>query len=143
MPLECWFCEKRESEKLHDVSLDFERYNYNDRVKQSLGEQPDVIKKTLIVPRCNACFQAHQRYNTLSIFSVIPMAVLAASLFLLFIKVNQNYVFLVMTLSVVGFGIVVWARHRYLSHKGTKAMVELEMQNKTIQKMLADGWYRK
>ncbi len=141
--LKCWFCEKNESENMHDIELDFERYNYTDRRKQEMGEQPDVIKKTLVVPRCNSCSRAHQRYNTMSLYAVIPMAVLASALFLLFARVDQNYVFIIMALSVIGFGLVVWARRRFLKHLGVKAMVELEMQNETIQKMLADGWYRK
>jgi len=140
--VKCWFCEKNETEHSHDIEIDFERYDYNDRQTQRMGKQAEKVKTTLVVPRCNACYEHQQVYNSLSLFVFIPGVVLAASLFMLFSRVNEILVFLTMAMSVVGFGIVVYIRRQYLKEKGVKAMIELEMRNEDIQKMLADGWYR-
>lgn len=140
--LKCWFCEKNESEQAHDIRIDFERRNNTDRKTQKLGVPPDMIKKTLVIGRCDACYACHQMYNFISMFAIIPMAILALSLFILFKDLNQIVVFATMAVSVAGFGAVVYARRRFLHKRGVKAMVELEMRNEEIQQMLADGWNR-
>ena len=140
--MECWFCEKNISEGTHDISLGFERFNYADKLAQKKGEQPNKINHTLVIPRCNMCYAAHKKYNYISLFSLIPFTIMAVSLFMLFKKIDEIMVFTFMAISILGFGVVVFLRRRFLKKKGVKAMVEMEMKNKDIRAMLANGWYR-
>jgi hypothetical protein len=141
--LKCWFCEQNISEGEHDISLGFERFNYADKLAQKSGEQPDKLKHDLIVSRCSSCFESHKKYNYISLYSLIPFTIMAVSLFLLFRDVNEIIVFTLLALSMIGLGIIVAVRWRFLSKKGIKALIEMEMKNEDIRAMLANGWYRK
>lgn len=138
----CWFCEKNEAEDSESLRLEFERFNYADKVAQSRGEQPDRIMKTLTIGRCESCSHLHKQYSRISLFAILPAAVLAYSVFLLFRGGNPNLIFTVMAVSLVGFGAVLIARVRFLRKRDVKALVELEMKNDEIQEALAGGWYR-
>ena len=138
----CWFCEKNEADSKESIRLKFERYNYADKVAQGRGEKPDRLRETLTVGRCEMCSLNHKKYNRISLFAVLPASVLAFSLFLLFRHADPNLVFLMMAISLVGFGVVLMTRLSFLRKHGTKAMVELEMKNDAIQEMLKNGWYR-
>lgn len=140
--MECWFCEKNISDGKHDISLEFERYNYADKIAQQKGEQPDKIKHTLVVPRCERCYMSHKKHNYISLFSLIPFTIMAFSLFMLFRDVNDILVFVIMAISLLGFGVVVALRSVFLKRRGVKALVQMEMQNEDIRAMLANGWYR-
>ncbi len=138
----CWFCGKETAEEGQNIRLKFERFNYADKVAQGTGERPDRLSKVMVVGRCKDCLAAHRTYNRISLLAILPGAVLAYSIFLLFRKVNPNLVFLAMAVSLIGFGAVLVTRVRYLKKRGVKALVELEMKNDEIQDTLASGWYR-
>ncbi len=138
----CWFCEKNEADGGQSLKLEFERFNYADKVAQSRGEQPDRLKKTLMIGRCKSCSRLHKIYNRISLLAILPAAVLAYSLFLLFRVGDPNIIFLMMAVSLIGFGAVLIVRVSYLKKHGVKALVELEMKNDDIQSALANGWYR-
>ncbi|MEX1308223.1 MAG: hypothetical protein AB1Z19_06835 [Eubacteriales bacterium] len=138
----CWFCEKNEADASQSIRLVFERYNYADKIAQSKGEQPDRLRKTLTIGRCNSCSQRHKTYKRISLWAIAPASVLAFSLFLLFRHADPNLVFVVMAIALLGFGAVLVARMKYLKSRGVKAMVELEMKNEDIKQALASGWYR-
>jgi|GEM_PF-1586474 len=139
---QCWFCGQETSMHEHAIRLNFEKTNYADRVAQARGESPDRLRKTLIVGRCDSCASAHKKYSRISLFAILPAAVMAYSLFLLFEKANPNLVFIVMAVAMIGFGVVLWFRRQYLKKRGVKALVELEMKNDDIRETLASGWYR-
>ncbi len=143
--MECWFCGKEKDEKslTGNIEMNFKKYRYADKIRKGENLKPKGLREKLVIGRCDGCLAAHKTYNRISLFVIIPFIILAIACFLLFEKVNQNIVFILLALSTIGFGIVVYYRMKYLSKRGIKSLVELEIQNEDIQSYLADGWYRK
>jgi len=143
--MECWFCET-EKENIsgdHNAVMYFKKYRYADKIVRDKKRKAKGKKEMLVIARCDDCYNAHNVYNKISLFSLIPFVVLAIACFLLFEKANQIIVFTLLAVSTIGFGIVVFIRMRYLSKRGIRSLVELEVKNEQIQSYLANGWYRK
>ena len=144
MEIKCWFCDDQDV-ALHsdkNIEINFQKYRYADRLKEAKNEGQAMNEK-LIIGRCDDCFNAHKTYNRLSLYGIIPFVALAVSFYMMFIRADEIMIAVVLFIAAISFGVIAFIRSKYLSKKGIKALIEMEMKNEQIQRYLAEGWFRK
>ena len=89
--MECWFCGEQKDNIRSDRSFEmvFKKKHYSDRLITDKEDRHKGQEEILVIGRCDDCYNAHKRYNAISLYGIIPAVILAIGFLLLFEKVMK------------------------------------------------------